>query len=74
MVDQDDPRQLELEGTIRQSLGQALFPISIPLDAAVGEGLMMDKPAVIHTPDSPSATAYRKLTEHLLSAKPAQSG
>jgi chromosome partitioning protein len=71
MVDRDDPRQVELEGTVRQSLGQALFPVSIPLDAAVGEGLMMDRPAVIHTPDSPSATAYRKLTEHLLSAKPA---
>src|SRR5947209_20265307 len=46
MVDHEDPRQVELEGHIRQSLGQALFPISIPLDAAVGEGLMQDRPAV----------------------------
>ena len=48
------------------SLGSALFPISIPQDAAVKDGLMVDRPAVLFQPDSPSAVAYQQLTEHLI--------
>jgi chromosome partitioning protein len=68
MVDRTDERQAQLEAQIRQSLGQALFPISIPLDATVGEGLMEDRPAVLYRTDSPSAQAYRDLTHHVLQA------
>lgn len=73
MVDSSDPLQKQLEAHIRRSLGPALFPISIPQDVAVEEGVMMDRPAVIYRPDSPAAVAYRKLTEHLArSAQPVQ--
>ncbi len=68
MVDLNDPNQAQLEAHIRRSLGQALFPISIPQDAAVSEGIMMDRPAVLYRPDSPSAWAYRQLSQHLLQA------
>ena len=68
MVDAGDPRQVQLEAHIRQSLGTALFPISIPQDAAVKDGLMEDRPAVLYLPDSPSARAYQQLTEHLVLA------
>jgi chromosome partitioning protein len=68
MVDAEDPLQLQLESHIRRSLGQALFPISIPQDAAVEEGVMMDRPAVLYRPDSPAALAYRELTEYLVGA------
>ncbi len=70
MVDLGDPRQAQLEAHIRRSLGQALFPISIPQDSTVSEGVMMDRPAVLFRPDSPSAWAYRQLSQHLLAATP----
>jgi chromosome partitioning protein len=69
MVDRSDERQVQLEQHIRQSLGQALFPISIPLDATVGEGLMEDRPLVIYNPESPCAVAYRELTQHVVTAQ-----
>lgn len=73
MVDMNDPMQVQLEGHIRQSLGQALLPVSIPQDATVEEGIMSDRPAVLFRPDSPSAVAYRQLTEYLLNvAQPAK--
>lgn len=68
MVDSTDPRQEQLEVHIRRSLGQALFPVSIPFDTSVAEGLMLDRPAVIHSPDSPAAAAYEALTQHILVA------
>ena len=68
MVDGSDPRQEQLEAHIRRSLGQALFPVSIPYDNTIGEGLMLDKPLVLHSPDAPASTAYQALTEHLISA------
>lgn len=68
MVDSTDPRQEQLEMHIRRSLGQALFPITIPFDASIAEGLMLDRPAVIHCPASPAAMAYKELTEHLITA------
>lgn len=72
MVDVSDPRQAQLEGHIRRSLSHALFPVSIPQDTAVKEGLMVDRPAVLFNPDSPSAWAYRQLTQYLVAAgKPA---
>jgi chromosome partitioning protein len=73
MVDATDPNQVQLETHIRQSLGQALLPVSIPQDTTVGEGLMVDRPAVLYRPDSPSASAYRELTTFLLSAEAAKS-
>jgi chromosome partitioning protein len=66
MVDQSDPMQIQLEEHIRRSLGQAMFATAIPHDATVGEGLMSNRPAVLYQPDSPSANAYRELTEHLV--------
>ncbi len=68
MVNTDDPQQVQLEQHISRSLGQALFPLSIPFDGTIGEGLMVDRPAVLYRPDSPSARAYRALTEHLVAA------
>lgn len=68
MVEEDDPRQVQLEAHIRRSLGQALFPVSIPKDNSVQEGLMVDKPVVIHQPDSPVAWAYRQLGEVLVAS------
>jgi chromosome partitioning protein len=70
MVDPTDPRQEQLEAHIRRSLGQALFPVSIPYDHSVAEGLMLDRPLVLHSPDSPAASAYEALTQHLLAAVP----
>lgn len=71
MVDASDANQAQLETHVRQSLGQVLFPVSIPLDDAVGEGLMVDRPAVLFRPEAPSAWAYRQLTQHLLTLIPA---
>lgn len=68
MVDEQDPRQAQLEAHIRRSLGQALFPVSIPRDATVGEGLLLDRPIVLYRPDSPVAWAYRQLTQVLINA------
>lgn len=68
MVDSTDPRQEQLEAHIRRSLGQALFPVSIPYDNSIAEGLMLDRPAVLHSPDSPAAAAYEALTQHLVVA------
>ena len=68
MVDSSDPRQEQLEAHIRRSLGQALFPVSIPFDNSIAEGLMLDRPAVLHSPDSPAASAYEALTQHLVVA------
>jgi chromosome partitioning protein len=68
MVDSKDPRQEQLETHIRRSLGQALFPVSIPYDTTVAEGLMLDRPLVLHSPDSPAASAYEALTQTLLAA------
>jgi hypothetical protein len=42
-----------------------MLPQAIPLDSAVGEGLLADRPVVIHSPDSPSAAAYRELAAFL---------
>lgn len=61
MVDLSDPLQAQLEERIRRSLGQALLPVSIPLDAAVQDGLMQDRPVVLYRPDSPAAWAYREV-------------
>jgi chromosome partitioning protein len=68
MVDPNDPRQEQLEAHIRRSLGQALFPVSIPFDGSMAEGLMMDRPLVLHSPDSPASSAYEALTQHLIAA------
>ncbi len=68
MVDGRDPRAAQLEGHIRRSLGQALFPISIPLDPMVSEGLMSDRPIVLYLPESPVSQAYQELTQTLLRA------
>lgn len=68
MVDPNDPRQEQLEAHIRRSLGQALFPVSIPFDNSIAEGLMLDRPLVLHSPDSPAAAAYEALTQCLLAA------
>ena len=68
MVNTQDPQQVQLEQHISRSLGQALFPLSIPFDVTVGEGLMVDRPAVLFRPDSPSARAYQALTDHLVAA------
>jgi chromosome partitioning protein len=67
MVDAGDPQQAQLETHIRKSLGQALFPISIPQDNTVAEGLMEDRPAVLFRPEAPVAQAYRDLTLHIIS-------
>lgn len=68
MVEEQDPRQAQLEAHIRRSLGQALFPVSIPRDATVGEGLLLDRPIVLYRPDSQVAWAYRQLTQVLINA------
>jgi chromosome partitioning protein len=68
MVDYNDPMQVQLEQHIRGNLGQALFPISIPQDPSVQEGLMADRPAVIHEPECPAAQAYSELTQALIAA------
>lgn len=72
MVDAEDPLQVQLEQHIRRSLGQALFPISIPKDITVEEGLMADRPVVQFRADAPAAAAYRNLTQFLMTAVPAQ--
>lgn len=66
MVDRRDPLAVQLEAHIRRSLGQALFPVSIPHDPLVAEGLMVDRPIVQYLPDSPVARAYRELTHVLV--------
>jgi chromosome partitioning protein len=67
MVDPADPLQGELERHIRANLGQAMLPLSIPLDREVGEGLLVDRPIVVFNPNSPVARAYRQLAELLVS-------
>jgi chromosome partitioning protein len=68
MVDPNDPKQAQLEAHIRKSLGQAMMPISIPLDNAVNEGVMSDRPVVSMRPESPSAVAYRQVAEFVINA------
>ena len=68
MVEEEDPRQVQLEAHIRRSLGQSLFPVSIPKDRSVQEGLMLDRPVVLHNPDSSVAWAYRQLAEVLVAS------
>jgi chromosome partitioning protein len=68
MVDNGDPLQVELERHIRANLGQAMLPVSIPMDRQVGEGLLADRPIVVFNPSSPVALAYRKIAEMLASA------
>jgi chromosome partitioning protein len=70
MVDLADSGQVQLEGQIRKSLGPALLPTSIPLDASVGEGLLDNQPVVLFRPHAPAAWAYRKLATHLLAMNP----
>lgn len=74
MVDFADPLQVQLEAHIRKSLGASLFPVSIPLDPVVGEGLMQDRPAVLYRPEAPSAWSYRQLTQFILAAETAKVG
>jgi chromosome partitioning protein len=69
MVDPTDPKQAQLESHIRKSLGQAMMPISIPLDTAVNEGVMSDRPVVSMRPDSPSAKAYREVAQFVMNAE-----
>jgi len=71
MVDRSDPMQVQLEGHIRKSLGQALMPISVPHDPQVGLGVMADRPVLLNDPSSPAAQAYLALTEHILTRVPA---
>lgn len=66
MVDTGDPLQVELERHIRANLGQAMLPLSIPLDREVGEGLLVDRPIVVFNPNSPVARAYRQIAELLV--------
>jgi cellulose biosynthesis protein BcsQ len=69
MVDPNDPHQAELERHIRDNLGPAMLPISIPLDHSVGEGLLADRPIVLYNPGSPVARAYRELTNYLCTTR-----
>ena len=69
MVDPADPLQAELERHIRANLGQAMLPISIPLDREVGEGLLVDRPIVVFNPNSPVARAYRQIAELLVTQR-----
>jgi MinD-like ATPase involved in chromosome partitioning or flagellar assembly len=46
-----------------------MLPISIPLDHAVGEGLMADRPIVLYNPESPVARAYQQLTSYLTATR-----
>src|SRR5204863_8707450 len=66
MVYGADPLQGELERHIRANLGQAMLPISIPLDREVGEGLLVDRPIVVFNPNSPVSRAYRQIAELLV--------
>jgi len=66
MVDNADPLQVELERHIRANLGQAMLPLSIPLDRQVGEGLLVDRPIVVYNPNSPVARADRQVAELLV--------
>jgi chromosome partitioning protein len=68
MVDTSDPMQIELERHIRANLGQAMLPVSVPLDREVGDGLLADRPIVVYNPASPVAQAYLQLAELLASA------
>jgi chromosome partitioning protein len=71
MVDPNDAVQAQLEAHIRKSLGQAMMPISIPLDTAVNEGVMNDRPVVQMHPEAPSARAYREVAQFILAAQTA---
>ncbi len=72
MVDAADPLQGELERHIRANLGQAMLPVSVPLDREVGEGLLVDRPIVVFNPNSPVSRAYTQIAELLVrSAVPA---
>jgi chromosome partitioning protein len=70
MVDPADPLQAQLEQHIRGNLGAALFPLSIPKDHAVPEGLMMDRPVVLWRPDSPAAAAYQQIANYVALMRP----
>ena len=72
MVDPADPLQAALERHIRANLGQAMLPLSIPLDREVGEGLLVDRPIVVFNPNSPVARAYRQIAELLVKNAVAQ--
>ena len=74
MVDTADPLQGELERHIRANLGQAMMPLSIPLDREVGEGLLVDRPIVVFNPSSPVARAYCQIAELLVQNAVAASG
>jgi chromosome partitioning protein len=65
MVDLTDPGQARLEAEIRENLGGALLPTSIPHDPAVPEALMQGQPAVTFRPHSAAAWAYRRIASHL---------
>jgi cellulose biosynthesis protein BcsQ len=65
MVDNGDPLQVDLERHIRTNLGQAMLPVSIPMDREVGEGLLADRPIVVYNPNSPVARAYTQIAEML---------
>jgi chromosome partitioning protein len=68
MVDNSDLLQVELERHIRANLGQAMLPVSIPMDREVGEGLLVDRPIVVYNPNSPVARAYTQIAEMLTQA------
>jgi len=68
MVDPNDAKQAQLEAHIRRSLGQAMMPISIPMDDAVKEGVMTDRPVVIMRPDAPSSIAYQEVAQFVVAA------
>jgi hypothetical protein len=68
MVDPADPVQADLERHIRANLGQAMLPVSIPLDREVGEGLLQDRPIVVYNPSSPVARAYCQIAQMLVGA------
>jgi chromosome partitioning protein len=68
MVDTSDPMQIDLERHIRANLGQAMLPVSIPLDREVGDGLLADRPIVVYNPACPVAQAYQQLAELLAAA------
>src|SRR5260370_38622495 len=66
MVDAADPLQTELERHIRANLGQAMLPLSIPLDREGGEGLLVDRPIVVFNPHAPVSRPDRQTPELLV--------
>lgn len=73
MTGTDSMRQGMAE-TIRAEFGSRVLPVTVPYDPAVVEASSLDRPVVVHAPDSPAAKAYVDLARLIVARTHARTG